>query len=272
MDSFKNNFDTIFYYNNQISNIKNKISENKRKEYIFKITKITKENTFNSKFLQSFIIKKQNYEEEKVDNINNINLPDFNFEGLLCSLINIKNNNSISEFHSNFLDFKNILNFHRNLRKTKIDSILKKCKSKFFRAVQDSIKKLTNDLSQINRLPQYFITNININYNKGFMNKTIFEIYHSLNLVNQEKDFFVGISKDNNNKLKSILNSTYSDLFDLYIQSNRFKEDCDIIREKEGEKFEILYRYVSKIFIKYYSLSKGNKPKNSKIRKKMNIK
>ena len=240
--------------NNQIS------SENEEKQRIFTITKMTKEKMFNSKFLQSFLKKNINFSEVKEEN-KKIDLPDFNFEGLISALINIKSSNSVSEFHSNFMDFKTVLNFHRPLRKTKIDSILKKCKSKFFRAVQDSIKKITNDLTQINRLPQSFITNINIDYNKNYMNKTIFEIYKSLNLVNQEKEFFIGISQDNIPKLKSLLNYTYSQLFNVYTESQRFKEDCEVIREKEGEKFEILYKYVSKIYIRYYSLSKGNRPK-----------
>ena len=269
MEEIKN----IQYYHIK-NNYNSSKSENKRKDYIFKITKITKENTFNSQFLQSFLIpKKLNFLEERKEN-QNIDLPDFNFEGLLSALIQIKNNNTVSEFHSNFLDFKSILNFHRPLRKTKIDSILKKCKSKFFRAVQDSIKKVTNDLTQINRLPQSFITNININYNKNFMDKTIFEIYKSLNLVNNEREFFVGTTTENIPKLRTLLNSTYSDLFNIYTESKRFKEDCEMIREKEGEKFEILYKYVSKIFINYYSLSKGNKPKQllkkSKILNKNN--
>ena len=263
MEEIKN----IQYYHIK-NNYNSSNSENKRKDYIFKITKITKENTFNSQFLQSFLIpKKLNFFEERKEN-QNIDLPDFNFEGLLSALIQIKSNNTVSEFHSNFLDFKSILNFHRPLRKTKIDSILKKCKSKFFRAVQDSIKKVTNDLTQINRLPQSFITNININYNKTFMDKTIFEIYKSLNLVNNEREFFVGTTTENIPKLRILLNSTYSDLFNIYTESKRFKEDCEMIREKEGEKFEILYKYVSKIFINYYSLSKGNKPKQL-LKKKM---
>ena len=265
MEEIKN----IQYYHFK-NNYNSSNSENKRKDYIFKITKITKENTFNSQFLQSFLIpKKLNFFEERKEN-QNIDLPDFNFEGLLSALIQIKSNNTVSEFHSNFLDFKSILNFHRPLRKTKIDSILKKCKSKFFRAVQDSIKKVTNDLTQINRLPQSFITNININYNKTFMDKTIFEIYKSLNLVNNEREFFVGTTTENIPKLRILLNSTYSDLFNIYTESKRFKEDCEMIREKEGEKFEILYKYVSKIFINYYSLSKGNKPKQL-LKKNKNI-
>ena len=259
MEGTKNKLETAFFETQNLNNSNISFLEKEGKKLIFRITKMTKEKMFNSQFLQSFLSKKVNFEEK--DENNKIDLPDFNFEGLISVLINIKNNNSVSEFHSNFMDFKTVLNFHRPLRKTKIDSILKKCKSKFFRAVQDSIKKITNDLTQINRLPQSFITNINIDYNKNYMNKTIFEIYKSLNLVNQEKEFFIGISQDNIPKLKSLLNYTYSQLFNVYTESQRFKEDCEVIREKEGEKFEILYKYVSKIYIRYYSLSKGNRPK-----------
>ena len=268
MEETKNNFDIVLLP--EMKNINNTqiSSENEEKQKIFTITKMTKEKMFNSKFLQSFLKKNINYPEVNEEN-KKIDLPDFNFEGLISALINIKSSNSVSEFHSNFMDFKTVLNFHRPLRKTKIDSILKKCKSKFFRAVQDSIKKVTNDLTQINRLPQSFITNININYNKNFMDKTIFEIYKSLNLVNNEREFFVGTTTENIPKLRTLLNSTYSELFNIYTESKRFKEDCEIIREKEGEKFEILYKYVSKIFISYYSLSKGNKPKQLLKRKKI---
>ena len=259
MEGTKNKLETAFFETQNLNNSNISFLEKEGKKLIFRITKMTKEKMFNSQFLQSFLSKKVNFEEK--DENNKIDLPDFNFEGLISVLINIKNNNSVSEFHSNFMDFKSVLNFHRPLRKTKIDSILKKCKSKFFRAVQDSIKKITNDLTQINRLPQSFITNINIDYNKNYMNKTIFQIYQSLNLVNQEKEFFIGISDENIPKLKSLLNYTYSQLFNIYTESQRFKEDCEVIREKEGEKFEILYKYVSKIYINYYSLSKGNRPK-----------
>ena len=260
MEGTKNNLEIKFPFESQNLKNSNLLLEREEKKTIFKITKMTKEKMFDSQFLQSFLSKNINLKEEKEEN-KKIDLPNFNFEGLISVLLNIKNNNSISEFHSNFMDFKTVLNFHRPLRKTKIDSILKKCKSKFFRAVQDSIKKITNDLTQINRLPQSFITNINIDYNKNYMNKTIFEIYKSLNLVNQEKEFFIGISPENIPKLKSLLNYTYSQLFNVYTESQRFKEDCEVIREKEGEKFEILYKYVSKIYIRYYSLSKGNRPK-----------
>ena len=126
-------------------------AQKKKSKQIFLISKITKEHCLNSEFLQSFI-----------QSSNNDDNAEFNFDGLINALVNIKQSNTVSAFHLNFLEFKKVLNFKRSQRKTKIDSILKKCKSKFFRAVQEAIKKLTNDSNLINRLPQSFITNINI--------------------------------------------------------------------------------------------------------------
>ncbi len=227
-------------------------SKSKPKEKIFLISKITKEHCLNSEFLQSFI-----------QSSNNDDNAEFNFDGLINALVNIKQSNTVSAFHLNFLEFKKVLNFKRSQRKTKIDSILKKCKSKFFRAVQEAIKKLTNDSNLINRLPQSFITNINIDNNKEYMNKTILQIYLDLKIIQSQSDFYYGISPENVMKLNQFIYMTYTELFNYYITSQRFKRDCESIREKEGEKFEILYKYVSKIFIHYYSLSKGNKPKKS---------
>lgn len=255
------------FYISQQTDENNENTELKRK--IFLVTKINKEQCLNSSFLQSF-----------VSPTNGLEMSEFNFDGLISVLLSIKQSNTVSTFHSNFLEFKKTLNFRKSLRKTKIDSILKKCKSKFFKAVQESIKKITNKSIHIGRLPQFFITNINIDYNKEYMNKTIVQIYQDLHIIQNEKDLFVGLSQEKLLQLCKLFRMTYSELFNYYIASQRFKEDCEQIRQKEGEKFEILYKYVSKIFIRYYSLSKGNKSKridakiknSKKIRKFFNIK
>jgi hypothetical protein len=109
----------------------------------------------------------------------------------------------------NFLEFKKVLNFKRAQRKTKIDSILKKCKSKFFRAIQESIKKLLSDSNNnsnnnLIRLPQSFITNINIDYNKQFMNKSLLQIYMDLNVIQNYKDLFYN-SNQNQIKIHKII-------------------------------------------------------------------
>jgi hypothetical protein len=240
---------------------------------IFQITKMTKEQCLNSEFLQSFIEQKtpqkNNCDTQQTNGTiskANDKKEEFNFDGLLNALINIKHTNSVSAFHMNFLEFKKVLNFKRAQRKTKIDSILKKCKSKFFRAIQESIKKLLSDSNNnsnnnLIRLPQSFITNINIDYNKQFMNKSLLQIYMDLNVIQNYKDLFYNSNQNQAFLLNKLLSLTYTELFNHYITSQRFKEDCESIREKEGEKYEILYKYVSNIFIHYYSLSKGNKQK-----------
>ena len=227
---------------------------------IFQITKMTKEQCLNSEFLQSFIEQKTPQKnncdtQQSNGTISKVNdkKEEFNFDGLLNALINIKHTNSVSAFHMNFLEFKKVLNFKRAQRKTKIDSILKKCKSKFFRAIQESIKKLLSDSNNNNnnnliRLPQSFITNINIDYNKQFMDKSLLQIYMDLNVIQNYKDLFYNSNQNQAFLLNKLLSLTYTELFNHYITSQRFKEDCESIREKEGEKYEILYKYVSNIF------------------------
>ena len=66
-------------------------------------------------------------------------------------------------------------------RKNHIDSLLKKSKGKFFRAIYEGIKLCLN--LRVYRLPQEFITNITIEYNKKYLNKKIIDIYNEFNLL-----------------------------------------------------------------------------------------
>ena len=56
-------------------------------------------------------------------------------------------------------------------RKNHIDSLLKKSKGKFFRAIYEGIKLCLN--LRVYRLPQEFITNITIEYNQKYLNKKL---------------------------------------------------------------------------------------------------
>ena len=119
MEGTKNKLETAFFETQNLNNSNISFLEKEGKKLIFRITKMTKEKMFNSQFLQSFLSKKVNFEEK--DENNKIDLPDFNFEGLISVLINIKNNNSVSEFHSNFMDFKTPFKLSSSFKKTKID-------------------------------------------------------------------------------------------------------------------------------------------------------
>ena len=71
-------------------------------------------------------------------------------------------------------------------RKTYIDSILKKCKGRFFKAINDCLRKCT--FIYIHKLPQKFITDISISYNKNFLNYTTIDLYRYFNLKPFNKD------------------------------------------------------------------------------------
>ena len=71
-------------------------------------------------------------------------------------------------------------------RKTHIDSILKKCKARFFKAISDCLKQCVK--IQIKKFPQSFITNISIEYNKYILNLTVCELYKSFKLSNGISD------------------------------------------------------------------------------------
>ena len=58
----------------------------------------------------------------------------------------------------------------KQTRKTYIDSILKKCKTRFFKAINDCLNQCVK--VNIKNLPQTFITNISIEYNKYFLGLT----------------------------------------------------------------------------------------------------
>ena len=59
-------------------------------------------------------------------------------------------------------------------RKSHIDSLLKKCKGKFFKTIHEIMN--TSLSITVKRLPQKFITNITIEYNQKYLKKNIIQI------------------------------------------------------------------------------------------------
>lgn len=165
-------------------------------------------------------------------------------------------------FHSGFLKLKKHLEMKMNIRKTQIDSLLKKCKSKFFKSTHVILKKCF--LLEIKKLPQNFITNIKIDLNKNCMSKSLLEIYQAHGSL---KDIDVLLPEDIVIKekqiyLKEFLNLSLTRAFETYTQSEQFLKDYESIKNKDGTKIAILFDFVSKFFIRYFTLSKGNKETN----------
>ena len=159
-------------------------------------------------------------------------------------------------------------------RKTYIDSILKKCKGRFFKAINDCLRKCT--FIYIHKLPQRFITDISIDYNKSFFNYTTIDLYRYFNLKPFNKDdkfenanFCI---KGKENYLKFILSSKLYDLYSIFIDSKRYKREVEGIKNNSGVKMSLLYQFVSENYYNYYLFSKPrlNKKKMQKNEKSSN--
>ena len=154
------------------------------------------------------------------------------------------------------------------MRKTQIDSLLKKCKSKLFKSIHESINLCLK--KKLPRLPQSFITNIKIDFNKYYLNQNILSIYIKNKMFENfeeliNKDF---ILEGKENILKTFLNIKLQEVFEYYLNSKKYLDDYLRILKREGENFATLFDFISHIFLNYYLKGKGNKPKikNNKIK------
>jgi len=151
-----------------------------------------------------------------------------------------------------------------------IDSVLKKFKGKFFKSVNDCLKKCLK--IKLRKLPQSFITNISIEYNKKFLDFTIKELYtyfklapYSMEAILQ-KDYCL---EGKVNFFKYIYLSKISDLYLEYFQSKRYKKECETIKKQKGINSIFLHQFVEENFINYYLYSKPHIRKLKKIKSKI---
>ena len=161
--------------------------------------------------------------------------------------------------------FQNFFTFLRKslqikyTRKIHIDSLLKKCKGKFFKAVYDCLKKCLKIC--IKKPPQVFITNISIKYNKPFLDFTLYNLYQYFNLNPYPMEFIIKKKYCKEGKedfFKYIFLSKIDKLYSAYIESNRYKKEIELIKKRKGIKIAFLYQFVAENFISYYSYSKPN--------------
>ena len=164
-------------------------------------------------------------------------------------------------FHKQFQELKTQLNV-QNTRKTHIDSLLKKIKSKCLKAIHEVLKNCLNLL--VGRLPQNFITNIKIDFNKHYLDKTIGDIYFDFKLLPSFNEIYEKnlIRKGKNALFNDIYNMQFKEVYNTYLESNLFVKDFEKIKGRDGEEIALLYEYVAKNMCEYYLLSKGNKSKS----------
>jgi hypothetical protein len=181
--------------------------------------------------------------------------------------------NRNSSFNKEFLKLRDSLELENVSRKCQFDSLLKKVKAKFFKTIFETFRKCFIDQNLIQRLPQSFITNIKIDYNKENLKKPLIEIYNKHGMLIgfenlREKKI---LKQDKIEDFLFFVSKSLSEVFEIYLNSNQFKRDCEKMNEKEGSKLVILFEFIARNIVKYYTNSKGNKRKKNR-RKSNSIK
>ena len=150
-------------------------------------------------------------------------------------------------------------------RKSQIDSLLKKCKGKFFKSIHEVMNKSLNIV--VKRLPQFFITNITIKYNQKYLDKNIIQIYQEFNNLPDYKTLKKkNIIKKNKEQLfKEFCSYSLFNLYDIYCESKRFHKNINEIKNQDGKRIGLLYEFVSLNFSAYYKYSKPHIIKSKEI-------
>ena len=177
---------------------------------------------------------------------------------------------SINNFNENFLTIRKKLHV-KHSRKSEVDSLLKKAKCKFFQTVHNIMKYCLS--ISVNRLPQVFITNITIEYNLNYLEKTIFQIYKEFDLI--ENIQFINdeiITIKNKELFKLFTKYKFYELYEVYIESQCYQKDMNKVIDKNGKNIGILYEFVSKNFVFYYMNSRNKMLKIDEYKKCINNK
>jgi hypothetical protein len=142
-----------------------------------------------------------------------------------------------------------------NLRKNHIDIIIKKVKIKLFKGIHEVLKYCLN--ININRLPQNFINNIKIEYNRQYLDKTISEIYLEFSILPSLKEILENkmIKKEKTEILILFMNSSLIDIIKIYLSSNLFVYDKKKLQRKSGLNDAILFDFVANNICDYFQYS-----------------
>jgi hypothetical protein len=121
----------------------------------------------------------------------------------------------------------------------------------------------------VKRLPQKFITNINIEYNQKYLKKKIIEVYQDFNLL---PDYHTMVDKglikiNRKEAFSEFCSYELTELYNIYIESERFSKEINNVKIQDGRRIGLLYQFVSKNFCSYFE---NNKPHSIKIKAKEN--
>ena len=167
----------------------------------------------------------------------------------------------INVFYSKIKFIRKKYNIKKS-RKNHIDSLVKKAKSKFLKGIYEGLKYCLN--SYINRLPQKFIINTKIEYNKKYLNMTVEDIYSEFKLL-PTVDVMIEnnmVQKDKKDLLYLLMKTKLKEIYKLYICSDLYLYEKRKIEKKSGLDVALLYDFVATNLCEYFLLNKGNHRKN----------
>ena len=167
----------------------------------------------------------------------------------------------INAFYSKIKYIRKKYNIKKS-RKNHIDSLVKKAKSKFLKSIYEGLKYCLN--SYINRLPQKFIINTKIEYNKRYLNLTVEEIYTEFKLL-PALDVIIEnnmVQKDKKDLLFLLMKTKLKDIYKLYIISDLYRYEKRKIEKKSGKGVAQLYDFVATNICEYFLFNKGNHRNN----------
>jgi len=140
-----------------------------------------------------------------------------------------------------------------NIRKNRIDIIIKKVKIKIFKNIH-KILKFCLKINHINRLPQNFIINVKVKYNQQFLNKTIEEIYLKFSALPSLEEMINNnsIKKDKTEEFSIFMKAKLRDIIKFYLKSDLFTLDKKILEKKTGINDVILFDFVAHNICDYF--------------------
>jgi hypothetical protein len=237
------------------------VSRNEKKESLINIqSKVVEYQVLSEKPLYPIFEFKNNFIEN--------NAPELFSQNIIEQPKKKCSRKEINSFYSRIKYIRKKYNIKKS-RKNHIDSLVKKAKSKFLKGIYEGLKYCLN--SYINRLPQKFIINTKIEYNKKYLNLTVEEIYSEFKLL-PTLDIMIEsnmVQKDKKDLLYLLMKTKLKDIYKLYINSDLYLYEKRKIEKKAGIGVAQLYDFVATNICEYFLLNKGNHRNNySNINKK----
>ena len=197
------------------------------------------------------LIEKENNKAKKTNPQNNVE-NSLNFQsGDIVDLID-ENKEKIISFYSKYKYLCHKYGVENN-RKNRIDILLKKVKIKIFKSIHEVLKFCLN-ISNIKRLPQNFIINIRIEFNRQYLEKTIEEIYFKFSILPSLENMLNNnqILKDKKEIFIIFMKSKLKEIINIYLVSDLFVLHKKKMEKKSGINETILFDFVANNIVDYF--------------------